>query len=86
MNSEIKSEKYIYSALFKKVIPCPSSNNKEGFSSEKEALLQYYKEQSFLIKDRIRKSRENISKNEKELDSLNEEFSYLFEICPEEFL
>ena len=50
------------------------------------AKLKYFKEQEFLIRDRIRKSRENIKKNEKALKKLENNFSELFDIFPGEFI
>lgn len=50
------------------------------------AKLKYFKEQKFLIRDRIRKSRENIKKNEKALKKLEGDFSFLIDIFPEEFI
>lgn len=50
------------------------------------ARLKYFKEQEFLIRDRIRKARENIKKNEKALKKLENDFSELIDIFPEEFI
>jgi uncharacterized protein YktB (UPF0637 family) len=50
------------------------------------ARLKYFKDQEFLIKDRIRKARENIKKNEKALKKLENDFSELIDIFPEEFI
>lgn len=50
------------------------------------AKLQYFKEQEFLIKDRIRKSQENIKKNQKALKKLESDFSELIDLFPEEFI
>ena len=55
-------------------------------STPELAKLKYFKEQEFLIRDRIRKSRENIKKNEKALKKLENDFSELLDIFPEEFI
>ncbi len=72
---------YIYSKL-----TGVSESEKYGSETPEQAKLQYYKEQEFLIKDRIRKSRENIKKNEKALKKLENDFSELFDIFPSEFI
>ena len=59
---------------------------KFGTTTPELAKLKYFKEQEFLIRDRIRKSRENIKKNEKALKKLEADFSELFDIFPEEFI
>ena len=53
---------YIYSSLIG-----ISESDKSGEQTPELAKLKYFKEQEFLIRDRIRKSRENIKKNEKAL-------------------
>ena len=63
-----------------------TESEKYGAVTPELAKLQYYKEQEFLIKDRIRKSRENIKKNEKALKKLENDFSELFDIFPSEFI
>jgi uncharacterized protein YktB (UPF0637 family) len=72
---------FIYSPLI-------GISESDKFNSETPELakFKYYKEQEFLIKDRIRKSRENIKKNEKALKNLENKFSELFDIFPEEFI
>ncbi len=72
---------YIYSKL-----TGVSESEVYGSETPELAKLQYYKEQEFLIKDRIRKSRENIKKNEKALNKLENDFSELFDIFPSEFI
>lgn len=63
------------------------SESEKYYSETPElAKLKYFKEQEFLIRDRIRKSRENIKKNEKALKKLENNFSELFDIFPEEFI
>ena len=65
-----------------------SETDKYPGSGEKTpelAKLKYFKEQEFLIKDRIRKSRENIKKNERALKKLEGDFSFLIDIFPEDF-
>ena len=73
--------KYIYSPLLG-----ISESDKYGEETTELAKLQYFKEQELLIKDRIRKSRENIKKNEKALKKLENDFSELRDIFPEEFI
>lgn len=75
---------YIYSPL----IGVSETNKYPGSGEETPELakLKYFKEQEFLIKDRIRKSRENIKKNEKALKKLEDDFSELFDIFPGEFI
>ena len=51
-----------------------------------EAKLLYFKNERFLIKDRIRKAKEGIKKNEKILKKLEDEFSFLYDLYPEEFI
>ena len=51
-----------------------------------EAKLLYFKNERFLIKDRIRKAKEGIKKNEKNLKKLEDEFSFLYDLYPEEFI
>lgn len=63
-----------------------SESDKYSSGTPELAKLKYFKEQEFLIKDRIRKSRENIKKNEKALKKLESDFSELFDIFPEEFI
>ena len=63
-----------------------SESDKYSSGTPELAKLKYFKEQEFLIKDRIRKSRENIKKNEKALKKLENDFSELFDIFPEEFI
>ena len=72
--------------IFTKLIGVADIGEGKGFDTPERAKLEYYKEQSFLINDRIRKSRENIKKNEKALKKLENEFSELFDIFPEEFI
>ena len=63
------------------------SESEKYYSETPElAKLKYFKEQEFLIRDRIRKSRENIKKNEKALKKLENNFSELFDIFPGEFI
>lgn len=57
--------------------------SEKGFDIPERAIFEFYKEQRFLINDRIRKSRENIVKNEKELKKLEENFKYVIEKYPE---
>lgn len=57
--------------------------SEKGFDTPERAIFEFYKEQRFLINDRIRKSRENIVKNEKELKKLEENFKYVIEKYPE---
>lgn len=75
---------YVYSSL----IGISETDKYPGSGEETPELakLKYFKEQEFLIKDRIRKSRENIKKNEKALKKLENDFSELFDIFPEEFI
>ena len=63
-----------------------SESDKYSEETPELAKLKYFKEQEFLIKDRIRKSRENIKKNEKALKKLENNFSELFDIFPGEFI
>ena len=72
---------YIYSSLIG-----ISESDKSGEQTPELAKLKYFKEQEFLIRDRIRKSRENIKKNEKALKNLENKFSELFDIFPGEFI
>ena len=72
---------YIYSSLIG-----ISESDKSGEQTPELAKLKYFKEQEFLIRDRIRKSRENIKKNEKALKKLENNFSELFDIFPGEFI
>lgn len=60
--------------IFTKLIGVADIGAGKGFDTPERAKLEYYKEQSFLINDRIRKSRENIKKNEKDLNKLEEQF------------
>ena len=63
------------------------SESEKYYSETPElARLKYFREQEFLIRDRIRKSRENIKKNEKALKKLENDFSELFDIFPGEFI
>lgn len=73
---------FIYSPLLGVI------ESKENYASSTpdKAKLEYFKSQEFLIKDRIRKSKENIAKNEKILKKLNDNFSFLYDIFPEEFI
>lgn len=73
-------KKYIYSKLVGIV------QRETGEKSPELARLSFFKEQKFLINDRIRKSKENIKKNEKALKKLEDDFSELYDIFPEEFL
>lgn len=61
-------------------------SDKYGEKTPELAKLKYFKEQHFLIRDRIRKSIENIKKNEKALKKLEADFSELYDIFPEEFI
>ena len=63
-----------------------SESDKYSEETPELAKLKYFKEQEFLIRDRIRKSRENIKKNEKALKKLETNFSELFDIFPGEFI
>jgi len=63
-----------------------TETDKYGSETPELAKLKYFKEQEFLIKDRIRKSKENIKKNEKTLKILENDFSELFDIFPSEFI
>ena len=60
--------------IFTKLIGVADIGEGKGFDTPERAKLEYYKEQSFLINDRIRKSRENIIKNQKALNKLEEQF------------
>lgn len=57
--------------------------SEEGYSTPERAIFEYYKEQRFLIKDRIRKSQENIIKNEKLLNKLDKEYEKFIGMFPE---
>lgn len=63
-----------------------TESDKYGCETPELAKLQYFKEQEFLIKDRIRKSRENIKKNENVLKKLENDFSELYDLFPSEFI
>lgn len=73
---------FIYSPL----IGISETDNHLGEKTPELAKLKYFKEQEFLIRDRIRKSRENIKKNERALKKLEGDFSFLIDIFPEEFI
>ena len=73
---------FVYSPL----IGVSETNKPLGEKTPELAKLKYFKEQEFLIRDRIRKSRENIKKNEKALKKLESNFSELRDIFPEEFI
>ena len=73
---------FIYSPL----IGISETDNRLGEKTPELAKLKYFKEQEFLIRDRIRKSRENIKKNERALKKLEGDFSFLIDIFPEEFI
>lgn len=73
---------FIYSPL----IGISETDNPLGEKTPELAKLKYFKEQKFLIRDRIRKSRENIKKNERALKKLEGDFSFLIDIFPEEFI
>jgi hypothetical protein len=71
--------KYVYTNL-------GLHESEKGYSTPERAILEYYKEQKFLINDRIRKSRENIRKNEKELKKLEETFKNVIHMFPEHLI
>ena len=57
--------------------------SEKGFDTPERAIFEFYKEQRFLINDRIRKSQENIIKNEKLLNKLDKEYEKFIGMFPE---
>ena len=72
--------KYLYSESLGII-----TSNK-GYETPDKAKIAYYKNTVFLLNDRIRKSKENILKNEKLLDKLKIEFRDLCEKYPEDLI
>lgn len=58
----------------------------EGYDTIERAKFEYFKEQQFLINDRIRKSKENIIKNEKELEKLKNKYKDVIDKFPERMI
>ena len=72
--------KYLYSESLGIII------SDKGYETPDKAKIAYFKNTVFLLNDRIRKSKENILKNEKLLDKLKIEFRDLCEKYPEDLI